>query len=150
MCGVTVAVNPRAPVPKYCGNVCQRKGYNQSSEGKAARERYNQSPEGKAAKARYRASPKGKAVAKRHMARYNQSPGAKEAQKRRRRQSPKYKAAMRRRSARAVADLRDAYVARHLGLRVAEAPPELIELKRQQLTLRRLAKTLKKAAHESS
>lgn len=50
----------------------------------------------------------------------------------------------------ASAELRDFYVARQLGSTVTAAPPALIELKREQLTVRRLARQLRKAKDESS
>lgn len=46
--------------------------------------------------------------------------------------------------------LSQSYVAGTLGMRVGELTPLLLELKRQQLTLRRMARQLKKASNESS
>ena len=42
------------------------------------------------------------------------------------------------------------YVASQLGISLKQAPPELLALKREQLTILRLARKLKKAANESS
>ena len=41
-----------------------------------------------------------------------------------------------------IDELRDAYVASQLGMRVKDAPPSLIELKRQQLLIHRATKQL--------
>jgi hypothetical protein len=42
------------------------------------------------------------------------------------------------------------YVAKVLGMRPKEVPPPLLAMKQEQLALRRLARQLKKATHESS
>jgi hypothetical protein len=42
------------------------------------------------------------------------------------------------------------YVAKVLGMRRKEVPPQLLEMKKEQLTLRRLARQLRKAKNESS
>ena len=46
------------------------------------------------------------------------------------------------------ARLPDAYVASMLGLKAAQAPPELLQMKRDQVALRRLARLLKEACNE--
>jgi hypothetical protein len=57
---------------------------------------------------------------------------------------------MRQRNRRVVDGLEPKYVALTLGLKLEEVPEALLEAKREQLTLRRLARQLKEAAHESS
>ena len=42
------------------------------------------------------------------------------------------------------------YVAKTLGMRQKEVPPQLLEMKQEQLTMRRLARQLRKAKNESS
>lgn len=53
-----------------------------------------------------------------------------------------------------LADMReqlaDSYVATALGMRLQEAPPELIALKREQLAIKRMARELKKAATKAT
>lgn len=44
----------------------------------------------------------------------------------------------------------DAYVATLLGLKVSDVPKPLLEMKRQQISILRLARQLKKAANETS
>ena len=51
-------------------------------------------------------------------------------------------------AAKAVANLRDDYVARVIGLPVREVPPELINLKREQIRLHRLARELEQALNQ--
>ena len=60
--------------------------------------------------------------------------------------TPKGKAAQKRHRIKSVGELRDAYVASALRMRVADATPELIALKREQLAIKRMARELKKAA----
>lgn len=48
-----------------------------------------------------------------------------------------------------VASLSASYLSSLLGIPTAQLTPELLELKREQLSLRRLARQLKKAANES-
>ncbi len=50
----------------------------------------------------------------------------------------------------ACEELADLYVRSTLGLTKTQAPDQLLEMKRQQLLTRRLARQLKKATHESS
>lgn len=57
---------------------------------------------------------------------------------------------MRQRNRRVVDGLEPKYVALTLGLNLDEVPEALIDKKREQLTLRRLARLLKEVAHESS
>lgn len=45
-----------------------------------------------------------------------------------------------------ISELGDSYIAGTLGMKTAEAPPELIALKREQLTMHRMARELKQAA----
>jgi hypothetical protein len=136
----------------------------QKAAGKAA------SPAGRAQRAAYRITEKGRNVHRLACTQYRHSDHGKsrikdwlsqeETQKRMRQHRRKwaksdkgleYAQAYRKRS---VESLNDDYIRRFLfktlGLRANEITPELIALKREQLTLRRLARQLKEAANESS
>ncbi len=62
----------------------------------------------------------------------------------------KAKAMRRAASAKQTERMNDCYVANALRLKKADAPPELLALKREQLTIHRLARQLKEKANESS
>jgi hypothetical protein len=60
----------------------------------------------------------------------------------RHKKSEHYKTYMSRINREAVEEVTDAYVAKQLGVPVASAPPELIEMKRELIRLRRLTRQL--------
>jgi len=49
-----------------------------------------------------------------------------------------------------VAELQDGYLARLIGIPVADCPPELIELKREQMAVSRMTKQLENIIKEKS
>ena len=115
---------------KVCANARQN-AYSLTEKGCAAR---------RASRKKYAASEKGIRVRRELKIEYRKSDNGRE-----------YERSCRRAGA---ANLSDRYIKHYiyktLGMRWGQITPELIEMKREQLTLRRLARQLKEAANESS
>lgn len=88
-----------------------------------------------------------------HMRKYNASAAGREVQKRRVRapRTPEYFSKQSKsRSRRLTNDYIKIALTKQLSIRYSEVPNHLIEIKREQLIMRRLARQLKKASNESS
>lgn len=69
---------------------------------------------------------------------------------RNKRRDQRNKSAVAARTRKNTALLTDGYVAARIGLTMDKATPELIALKREQLTIKRMVRTLRKAANQST
>lgn len=105
-----------------------------------------QTPEYKERRRAYSQTSKGRANQKKRREKYRQTTECKEYNKAYQRaytQTPEYKANMRELTARATDMLHDNYIKNALHLPASNITPELIELKRTQIKLRRFVKAVK-------
>jgi len=137
----------KTPENVYANGACKlcAKEYELSPEYKAYKKEYQKSPEYKAYQKEYRQSPEYKAYQKE----YRQSPDGK-AKIKAYHQLPEYKAYRNAYQQLQADNLRDSYITNLLGLKVAEATQELIEITRNRILEKRERKKAQQTTQAST